>query len=183
MTISTIRPKDLFRRMKLGHNVVLLDVRPQNEYEESHIVGAKSCPLEDFNAEAVIQRVNAPFPAPATIYLTCTTGSDSTEASQKLKRAGYEYITIIEGGNRAWQKARLPFRYIKPNSGFLGFLDINQQIEIAIGGIVIIGTLLGTLVNTSFLAISLIAGFALAYEGVFGNQFFKRILSKMSWNR
>lgn len=183
MAITKITPKDLYRRMKLGHNVVLLDVRTENEFEQSHIVGSTSYPLEEFDAEAVIRRVNAPFPTPATIYLTCTTGPQSSEAAQRLEQVGYQYISIIDGGNRAWQMAGFPIMNNNSTSTVIGFLDMNQQIEIATGAIVIIGTLLGTFVNTSFLAISLIAGFALAYEGLFGNEFFKKILSKMSWNQ
>lgn len=183
MTIKTITPKDLYRRMKLGHNVVLLDVRTQNEFEEGHISGAMSYPLESFNAEAVIHKISPPFPTPPTIYVTCASDSQSTKACKRLADAGYEYIIMVEGGIRAWRGAGLPIKRIKENVLLFQPLQIRQQIQVVVGSLVILGTLLGTFVNPGFLAISLLAGTGLAYEGLFGTDYLKQALLKMSWNR
>ena len=59
MTIKTISPQDLYRRMKLGHNVVLLDVRSQEAYDEGHIIGAHLHPLASFDANNIIDKICA----------------------------------------------------------------------------------------------------------------------------
>lgn len=183
MTIKTISPKDLHRHIKLGHNVVLLDVRPQDEYDEGHIIGASLCPLKDFNVENIIQKVHRLYPTPPTIYVTCASGSESREACQHLADAGYEYIMKLEGGMEAWITAGLPVKKTKENPPLFQPLHINQQMQIIIGSIVTIGTLLGTLVNTGFLAIPFLVGVGFIYEGLFGTDYVNQALLKISWNK
>jgi hypothetical protein len=62
-------------------------------------------------------------------------------------------------------------------------VSLRQQIQIALGLLVTVGTLLGTFVNMGFLAITMIAGVGSLYEGIFGTDYLKQILLKMSWNR
>lgn len=183
MSIKSISPQDLYRRMKLGHNVILIDVRAQSEFEKGHIPGATLYPLNMFDAQALIHKVRIPFPTPPTIYVACHSGSQSIEACKMLADAGYEYIVILEGGMRAWKAAGLPTYRLAVKPSDPQPLNIRQQMQIAVGAIVILGTLLGTFVNTGFLAISLLAGIGYAYEGLYGTHYLKDALLKMSWNR
>jgi rhodanese-related sulfurtransferase len=169
--------------MKLGHNVVLVDIRSQREFAKGHIPGATFYPLEIFDAKALIHKACVPFPDQPTIYITCANGSKSKEACQQLADEGYEYITKLEGGLKAWNAAGLPIHKINLSPSENHTFKLKQQIQIAIGVMVTLGTLLGTFVNTGFLAISLLAGLGSIYEGVFGTDYLKQILLKMSWNK
>ncbi|MBX9806080.1 MAG: rhodanese-like domain-containing protein [Alphaproteobacteria bacterium] len=183
MTIKTIIPMDLYRRIKMGHNVVLVDVRTQDEFDEGHIQNALSFPIEFFFAKDVIQKINTTYPESPTIYVISGSGSKANEATLLLAAENYEYIMLVEGGMQAWEKIGLPVR--RPRSKLIAgqHLEITQQILIAIGGTVTVATLLGTLVNSAFLAITLLAGMGIAYEGIFGTDYLRQFLARMSWNR
>jgi rhodanese-related sulfurtransferase len=184
MSIKMITPQDLYQRMKLGHNVIVIDIRSPRDYEKGHIPGATSYPLDSFDVEMLIHKVCVPFPEKPTIYITSATGDDQTqEACHRLEEAGYEYITSVKGGMKAWVKAGLPRNKMTPDPSQAQHMSLHQQIQITIGSIVILGTLLGTFVNTGFLAISLIAGVGYVYEGVFQTDYLKQALLKMPWNQ
>jgi rhodanese-related sulfurtransferase len=189
MSIRTISPQDLYRHITLGHNVLLLDVRTPDEYEEGHIIGAVTHPLESLDPESSIQKVRIAYPTLPTIYIVCDSGSKAIEACQQLADAGYDYLVAVEGGTQAWIMAGLPTE--RKNGSMQPFqqvendqnLKIDQQVQIAVGAVVALGTLLGTFVNTGFLAITLLAGAGYAYEGIFGTDYVKQALMKMSWNK
>lgn len=183
MSFKTITPHDLYRRMKLGHNVIIVDIRSQREYANGHIPGATYYPIELFDAKALIHKACVPFPDKPTIYITCANGSKSRDACQRLADEGYEYITLLQGGMKAWNTAGLPLNkiYLPPSAELP--LKLKQQILILFGFVVTVGTLLGTFVNTGFLAISLVAGIGAIYEGIFGTDYLKEWLLKRSWNK
>ncbi len=182
MTMKTINPQDLHRHMTLGHHVLLLDVRTQDEFEDGHIPGAILHPLEFLDPEGSIQKIRIAYPNLPTIYITCDSGAKSPEAYQQFEAAGYEYLSIVEGGTHAWEEADLPIERV---SEILPFekMNITQQIHVIVGSVVTLGTLLGTFVNTGFLAIALVAGVGVAYEGLFGTDHLKQMVLKMSWNK
>lgn len=182
MTVKTISPQDLHRHMTLGHHVLLLDVSPQDEFESGHITGAILHPLEYLDPENSIQKIRIAYPTLPTIYLTGDSESRCIAAYQGFEAAGYEYLKIIEGGTQAWAEAGLPMEQIKEILPFEK-MNISQQIQIVVGGVVTLGTLLGTFVNTGFLAISLLAGVGVVYEGLFGTDYIKQAVLKMSWNK
>ena len=183
MTIKTISPLDLYHRIKLGHIVPLIDVRTQEQFDEGHIHGALSFPIEFFFAKNVIQKIHTAYPESPTIYVISESGSKANEATLLLAAENYEYIMLVEGGMQAWVKGGLPLK--RPRSKLIAgqHLELSQQSLIAIGGTVTVATLLGTLVNSAFLAITLLAGIGIAYEGVFGTDYLRQFLSRMSWNR
>jgi rhodanese-related sulfurtransferase len=183
MTIKTITPHDLYSRMKLGHSVVLVDIRTQREFVKGHIPGSTFYPLEIFDAKSLIHKACVPFPDQPTLYVTCANGSKSHEACQRLSDEGYEYIVMLEGGMKAWTAAGLPLNKIINPPPTSPQLKLKQQIQIAVGLMVTLGTLLGTFVNTGFLAISLLAGLGSIYEGMFDTDYLKQALLKMSWNK
>lgn len=180
MTIKTISPQDLYRHIKLGHNVVLLDVRSQEEFDEGHIVGADLHPLESFDAQDIIHKICTPYPYPPTIYITCASGSEGIKACQHLADAGYEYIVNLEEGMSAWITAGLPTKKtgeeLVPleltSHSILHPMETKQQMELLIGSIIAIGTLLGTFINPGFLAIPFVVGVGFAYKALFGMDHF-----------
>jgi len=182
MTVKTISPQDLHRHITLGHHILLLDVSSQDEYENGHIAGAIMHPIEFLDPENTIQKIRIAYPNLPTIYITGDSDTKCIEAYQGFESAGYEYIKVVEGGTQACSEAGLPMEYPKEILPFEK-MTVTQQIQIVVGGIVTLGTLLGTFVNTGFLAISLLAGVGVVYEGLFGTDYIKQAVLKMSWNR
>ena len=84
-------------RMDSGDAVIVVDVRTQEEYNESHIKGAVLIPNETItteNPEALPDK-------DAEILVYCRSGNRSAQAAQKLAEMGYTNIKDF-GGITNW---------------------------------------------------------------------------------
>ncbi|MBE0535033.1 MAG: rhodanese-like domain-containing protein [Phycisphaerae bacterium] len=80
---------------------LLIDVRPAEEFDETHIEGAHNWPLAD------IRRVESPFEVPGQfrggpLFLVCNSGILSTAAVRHLDRLGVENVINVRGGIQEW---------------------------------------------------------------------------------
>ena len=82
-----------------AHDVHVLDVRRQGEWEAGHIEGADFYPLDRF--KAALPAVNDAIPT----AVHCKGGYRSMIASSLLQRAGRNVINVI-GGYDAWEKVK-----------------------------------------------------------------------------
>lgn len=84
--------------------VYLLDVRPLEFYEKSHIPGAKNLDVTkpDFKEEAL-----ATLPKDETIAVYCNTGQHSAIAEKELLDLGFKVINLDNGIN-SWIAAKYP---------------------------------------------------------------------------
>lgn len=83
-------------------NLVVLDVRDQEEWDSGHIAGALHIPYY-----AVEQHLAELDPS-ATIAVICASGQRSTVASAILQRHGFQHLLNVAGGMEAWRKHGLP---------------------------------------------------------------------------
>ena len=76
-------------------NVLLIDVRTKEEYQEYHKVGAINIPVEELflGRLGVIGDANKEAP----IYLYCRSGSRSQGAKEVLETLGYTNVTNVGG--------------------------------------------------------------------------------------
>lgn len=72
--------------------VILIDVRTQNEYELMHIRGAINIPVSDIEKKILIYEQNTP------IMVYCSSGARSKSAIGILNNLGYGNIFIWEYG-------------------------------------------------------------------------------------
>jgi rhodanese-related sulfurtransferase len=80
--------------------VILVDVREDEEWAESRIPGALHIPLGDLGNRALRE-----LPKEADIVLHCAHGVRSLHALMSLKQLGYENVRSLEGGIVAWEQA------------------------------------------------------------------------------
>ncbi len=96
--IKEIDPATIKAWLEKGE-AVLVDVREAGEHAEACIPGAVLHPLSSFN----------PFHLPSgdekTLVLHCAAGSRSLQAAELCLAAGFEKITHVKGGIKAWQEA------------------------------------------------------------------------------
>lgn len=85
-------------------DVVILDVRTPEEFNEYHIPDAVNI---DWQNPAFISDVEARIPKDKTIAAYCRSGHRSAEAAEKLAEKGYS-VKNLEGGIIEWMKADLP---------------------------------------------------------------------------
>ena len=79
-------------RMEENPNVILMDVRTQEEFDEGHIPGAVCLPNEFITAEMPF-----PFEKDAEILVYCRSGRRSAEAASKLRSMGFTKVFDFGG--------------------------------------------------------------------------------------
>ena len=84
-----------------GSAAVVLDVRTPEEYEEGHVSGAVSIPLDQLS-----DRVEE-VPAGTPLYVICAAGGRSQRACEFLAEQGLDVVNVA-GGTGAWVKAGRP---------------------------------------------------------------------------
>ena len=83
------------------HDLQVLDVRRQGEWDAGHLANADWYPLDRFKAAL------PPLERGATLAVHCKSGYRSMIACSLLQRARYNVVNVI-GGFDAWEQARLP---------------------------------------------------------------------------
>jgi hypothetical protein len=85
---------------------------------------------------------------------------------------------VLEGGMVAWRAAGLPIR-----EGAKKVLPLDRQVQLIVGSMVLIGTLLGAFVNPWLLIIPGFFGAGLAFAGATGTCALGMMLARMPWNQ
>jgi rhodanese-related sulfurtransferase len=166
----TIAPRDLQELRDREPAPFVLDVRSALEFESEWIEGARLIPLDELDG-----RLDE-IPDQADVIVVCRTGVRATIAAEALARAGRR-PRVLEGGMRAWRRARLPVREGRKR------LPVDRQVQLIAGVMVLAGVTLGTLVNPWFLALSAFFGAGLTFAGATGTCGLALVLLKMPWNR
>ena len=90
--------------------VVVLDTRSREEFEVSHIRGARWVGFDAFK----MSKVNS-LPQDTTIVLYCSIGYRSSLVGKMLMEAGYQHVHNLQGGIFAWVNRGLPvYRHGRP---------------------------------------------------------------------
>lgn len=85
-------------RLDSGENLLLLDVREENEYETARIAEAKLIPMSQI-AERVGE-IQAWKDRPIVVH--CHKGMRSMRVTQWLLSEGFEHVQSMAGGIDAW---------------------------------------------------------------------------------
>ncbi|WP_323134773.1 rhodanese-like domain-containing protein [Pontibacter kalidii] len=103
-TVPTVDPVQL--KVMLASEAekpLLLDTRQQEEYDVSHLAGARFLGYETFRVE---QLEEVPKDAPIVLY--CSVGYRSERVGEQLKAAGYTNVRHLYGGLFEWVNQGLP---------------------------------------------------------------------------
>jgi rhodanese-related sulfurtransferase len=106
MTLKNITPKELHERIKGENQIILLDVRAVEKYNEFHIeepqVASLNIPkTEIFNLEE--DMVLSQLPKDRPVVVTCTTGNSAAKCARILDGLGLQ-VEVLEGGLTAWKE-------------------------------------------------------------------------------
>ena len=85
-------------------NAVVLDVRPQTDFDNGHIINAIATPMAQFSKQ--IDKLGKHKKKP--IIISCRSGAQSQQACKQLRKAGFDPVYNLRGGILAWQNANLP---------------------------------------------------------------------------
>ena len=102
--ITEISPTDAAAKAKSSTDVVIVDVREKDEFDESHIPDAVH-----MSRGMVELEVEEKFPdRNTTIICHCGGGGRSALAAESLQKMGYKNVRSLAGGFKAWKTIGLP---------------------------------------------------------------------------
>lgn len=81
------------KMMKADKNVLIVDVRTQEEYDKKHVLGAICVPIEDIRADKLDKLPDKN----KTLMLYCWTGRRSEDAAAILAKQGYKNVYEFGG--------------------------------------------------------------------------------------
>jgi len=85
-------------------NALVVDLRPQADFEKGHIPGSRNVQMSQFDPENKQLAAAKSLP----VVLVCKAGQTSSGAAARLRKAGFERVYVLDGGIGAWQQADLP---------------------------------------------------------------------------
>ena len=175
MTVPTITPKQLAERCKSNGESDLIDVRTPVEVREVHVKNARNVPLGRLDPAALMQSRSGSQDEP--LYVICRSGSRGREACEKFLAAGFANVVNVEGGTLACVEAGLPV--IRGKKA----ISLERQVRIAAGLLVLLGAMLGWLVQPAFIGLSAFIGAGLVFAGVTDTCGMGMLLARMPWNQ
>ena len=169
MSLKTISPHTARKMMQQG--ALLVDIRAADEYAREHIAEARHMPVDQIGGQAPFGEV------PAVIY-HCRAGQRTRTSADKLADCVSCDAYLLEGGIDGWKRAGFEV-VTDPGQP----LELQRQVQIGAGSLVLLGVLLGYLLSPGFFVLSGLVGAGLIFAGVSGFCGLARVLMLMPWNR
>jgi rhodanese-related sulfurtransferase len=150
--------------------IAVIDVREPMEYASGHIAGSLNVPL------ARLHQADLPR---GPLVLVCQSGNRSARGVQTLLQQGHPHpVSDLEGGLPSWQQGGYPVHRLANAP-----LPLMRQVQIAAGGLVLLGLLLSQMVAPPWILLSWFVGAGLVFAGITGFCGMARLLARMPWNR
>ena len=102
---KTVTPQEASSLIRNRTDLLLIDVRGQEELAEGYIEGSTLMPLW-----GIIKGTQRP-PKDKPILLICAVGGRSLALGQLMVRNGWNEVYNLKGGISAWKEANLPLKY------------------------------------------------------------------------
>ena len=102
---KTVTPQEAKNLIGSRQDLLLIDVRGQDELSEGYIAGSTLMPLWD-----IIKGTQRP-PQDKPILLICAVGGRSLALGQLMSKNGWNEIYNLKGGISAWKDAKFPLNY------------------------------------------------------------------------
>lgn len=168
---ALLSPAEVAARLQTGA-VRLIDIRESDEFDRAHVPGALPAPLSTFDDA----RLDV-SPDHAVVFM-CRTGHRTGMHGARLAERFTGPTYVLDGGLDAWRKAGLPVR-----ANARAPLELMRQVQMAAGGLILIGALLGGLVHPGFWSLCALVGAGLFAAGATGFCGMARLLALAPWNR
>ena len=170
---TPLPPREAQKLLESG-KAILIDIREAEEFAREHIRGARHVPLSaldrhDFDRERAEGKV---------AIFQCQSGRRTEINRERLVALGFQQAYVIEGGLNAWRAAGLPSHVDRKQP-----MELQRQVQIAAGSLVLTGVVLGFSVSPLFFLLSGGVGAGLVFAGMSGSCLMGQILAQMPWNR
>jgi len=170
--VPTVTPRKALEIATENSAVILLDVRTPSEFSSRRAVGARNIPLDSLDVFV------GSLPKDAPILLLCEKGGRASAAAARLQGEGFLNAQVVEGGTEAWTASGLPVEGTGRK-----VISIERQVRIGAGSFVLLGVILGLLINTGFFGLPAFVGAGLIFAGVTDWCGMGLLLARAPWNR
>lgn len=154
-------------------DVRLLDVRTPGEYENAHIPGAYSVPLDTLGEHGAEIRANVLEP----VVLVCQSGQRARKADEALRTAGMANVHVLDGGLNGWiAVGQHVVRGCKR-------ISLERQVRMAAGALAAVGGVLALTVNPLMAILPAFVGGGLAFAGLTDRCAMGMLLARLPYNR
>lgn len=172
MTVLTkLTPENVAKKLQEG-TIALFDIREADEFARDHIDGALPLPLSALDKGAIKME------AGQSAVFHCRSGMRTETNCAKLAAHVEGEAFVLEGGLDAWKKSGLP-----TVTDASAPLELNRQVQIAAGLLILTGVAAGAVVNPIFYGLSAFVGAGLAFAGFSGWCGMAHLLALAPWNR
>jgi len=172
MTANSITAREAAGLIASGQ-AVLVDIREADERARNHVPGSAHAPVSRLGSAAL------GIPPGSTVIFHCQSGSRTAQNAPALAAAAPGCrVLLVEGGIGALAAAGVKLAENKQAP-----LPIMRQVQIVAGSLVVLGALLGALVDPRFHALSAFVGAGLVFAGIMGLCPMANLLALMPWNR
>ncbi len=170
--ISVSSFKEVINAETNNPSVAFINVCTPAEYQEKHISGVRSVPLDE------IERHVQELKDKKTIYVHCRSGRRGVAAIEKLTALGVKAELVnVEGGLLAWEEAGYGTAKISSR------LSLMRQTFIVAGATIVLAHLLALFAAPGWIILSGAVGVGLFVAGLTGWCGMTMLLVKMPWNR
>lgn len=104
--MTTIDPDALRAKLENGEDVCVVDIRPEEDYEENHIEDSENRPIREALLSGKVEEALAELddlPDDEELVMVCDAGVASTETARQLQDQGKD-ATALDGGLNAWEQ-------------------------------------------------------------------------------
>lgn len=170
---TVLNPHDAKRLLDDGR-AILIDIREPDEFARAHITGGRLVPLASLDAHDFDRERRAG----TAVIFQCQSGRRTEANAARLIGAGFKETYAVEGGLNAWRAAGLPVHADRKQP-----IELQRQVQIAAGSLVLAGVILAGLVSPWFVLLSGFVGGGLVFAGVSGSCAMAQLLMLMPWNK
>jgi glyoxylase-like metal-dependent hydrolase (beta-lactamase superfamily II)/rhodanese-related sulfurtransferase len=101
-SLTMVKPKELYQRMKTGTSPIILDVRLPSEWMGLRLGNILNIPLNKLFTDS--HRLSKDMP----VLTVCNSAYRSSMGASVLEKIGFKIILNLEGGSEAWVEDGLP---------------------------------------------------------------------------
>lgn len=112
-----ISPGDVVKKVQSNEDIILLDVRTLEEYEEVHLEDALLLPVQNLSQETLNEIGLGENMKDKEIIVYCRSGARSQTAYNIMESLGYTNIKSVAGGMIHWQEDQYPLTESGPYTG------------------------------------------------------------------
>lgn len=128
-----ISPGDVVKKVRSKENVILLDVRTLEEYEEIHLENALLLPVQELTQETLNEIGLGESSKDKEIIIYCRSGSRSQTAYNIMESLGYTNIKSVSGGMIHWEEDQYPLTESGAYTGST-MMSENEDLDVEVNG-------------------------------------------------